>query len=105
MTIKNADQPASPTPYMDVNSNGGELFCDQQGLTKREVFAMHAPDVPDWFEREFSMTHSENKDYYQLHHDEFAEICPTTYQDILPKGRMALLKEWRYAYADLMLEE
>jgi hypothetical protein len=29
--------PANPTPYQD--SCNGELYCDQQGLTKREHFA------------------------------------------------------------------
>lgn len=41
MTVKNADMPAMPTPYMDVNQNGGELYCDQQGMTKREDIAKH----------------------------------------------------------------
>ena len=39
--MKNADKPAMPTPYMDQNSNGGALYCDDTGLTKREMFAMH----------------------------------------------------------------
>ena len=47
--MKNKDMPASPTPYMDLNHQGGELHCDQQGLTKREMFAMNAPDIPVWF--------------------------------------------------------
>ena len=40
--MKNADMPANPTPYMDQDSNGGELYCDNAGLTKREMFAMNA---------------------------------------------------------------
>jgi len=40
--MKNADMPAMPTPYMDQNSNGGALYCDDTGLTKREMFATHA---------------------------------------------------------------
>lgn len=40
--MKNADQPANPTQYMDLNQNGGELYCDLTGLTKREMFAIHA---------------------------------------------------------------
>ena len=40
--MNNADMPAMPTQYMDLTQNGGELYCDQQGLTKREIFAMHA---------------------------------------------------------------
>ena len=42
MKMKNADKPADPTPYMDQTANGGELYCSDTGLTKREMFAMHA---------------------------------------------------------------
>ncbi len=38
--MKNSDMPAMPTQYMDLNSDGGELYCDQQGLTKREQAAI-----------------------------------------------------------------
>lgn len=40
--MKNADKPANATPYMDLTETGGELHCDNTGLTKREMFAMHA---------------------------------------------------------------
>lgn len=40
--MKNADLPANATPYMDLTETGGELHCDNTGLTKREMFAMHA---------------------------------------------------------------
>lgn len=37
---KNADLPAAPTIYADMGVNGQrEIFCDNQGLTKREHFA------------------------------------------------------------------
>ena len=43
MTIKNGDLPASPTIYADMGINGQrEIYCDQHGLTKREMFAMAA---------------------------------------------------------------
>jgi hypothetical protein len=38
----NASAPASPTPYMDQTIEGGELYCDNSGLTKREHFAAMA---------------------------------------------------------------
>lgn len=38
--MKNADMPAAPTIYADMGHNGQrEIFCDNQGLTKREHFA------------------------------------------------------------------
>jgi hypothetical protein len=42
MTIKNGHMPAMPTPFMDVTNGSGELYCDQQGLTKLEEFAARA---------------------------------------------------------------
>lgn len=109
--IKNADMPAMPAKKeIKLNSPRGSGYPSSKivecsGLTKREMFAMNAPEIPDWFEREFSQKHFENKDYYHIHHDEFAEHFSTTYQDILPLGQMALIKAWRYAYADLMTGE
>ena len=41
--MKNADMPAMPTIYADMAANGQrEIYCDQVGLTKREMFAMNA---------------------------------------------------------------
>ncbi|CAL9963374.1 hypothetical protein VPHK250G1_0077 [Vibrio phage K250 g1] len=37
--VDNGNMPAMPTQYADLNANGGELYCDQQGMTKREMFA------------------------------------------------------------------
>ena len=43
--IKNADTPANPTHYSNfTNAHGGidEFYSDNEGLTKREAFAMAA---------------------------------------------------------------
>lgn len=41
--IKNGDLPAYPTPYCDFAPNGDrEFYCDNNGMTKREVIAMHS---------------------------------------------------------------
>ena len=41
--MKNSDMPASPTIYADMGANGQrEIFSDNTGLTKREMFAMAA---------------------------------------------------------------
>lgn len=38
--MKNGNVPAAPTIYADMGHNGQrEIFCDNQGLTKREHFA------------------------------------------------------------------
>lgn len=104
--MKNADTPAMPLEATTKRSRG--LISEwnvYRGLTKREMFAMNAPQCPACFEREWSQNNYDNKDYFNTHVDEFAEHCSTAYSDILPKGEMALIKAWRYAYADLMLED
>lgn len=41
--ISNKDMPAMPTIYADMAANGQrEIYCDQTGLTKREMFAAMA---------------------------------------------------------------
>ena len=43
--VKNADKPANPTHYSNfTNAHGGsdEFYSDNEGLTKRETFAMAA---------------------------------------------------------------
>ena len=37
--ILNGDMPSSPTLYMDYSNGAGELYSDNNGLTKREHFA------------------------------------------------------------------
>lgn len=96
--MKNADRTAMPHHSQSTDNVFG-------GLTKREMFAMNAPGMPSWFERGWSQSNCESKKYFNTYHDEFAEHCPTTYSDILPQGQAALMKAWRYAYADLMLSE
>ncbi|CAL9955629.1 hypothetical protein VPHK71_0012 [Vibrio phage K71] len=94
--MKNSDAPAMPI-ILDYNTNeyNRTVVNDcYDGLTKREMFAMNAPQCPACFEREWSQNNYDNKDYFNTHVDEFAEHCPTAYSDILPKGEMALIKAW-----------
>lgn len=37
--MDNSERPINPTIYADLNDNGGEIYCDQNGLTKFEYFA------------------------------------------------------------------
>lgn len=60
--MKNADKPAMPNHYAEItNCMGGsdELYCDEQGLTKREMFAMHAM-VGIMQDVNFCQSHCEN---------------------------------------------
>ena len=40
--IESGNAPANPTLYMDQRNGVGGLYADNEGLTKREAFAMAA---------------------------------------------------------------
>lgn len=89
----NKDMPAMP-----CTKATGEVF---EGLTKREMFAMNAPnDIPKWFKRSFIKSNYSNKDFVTS----FTALAPESAK-LSFDGEMALLKAWRYAYADMMLSE
>jgi hypothetical protein len=82
--MSNADMPAMPSSAdscsIDAITNSSVTIEDMalwnRGLTKREYFAAHAPDMPYWF----------NSRHPEL-------------------NQMARMVAWRYAYADAMLAE
>lgn len=90
--MKNADKPAYPLVYADMSTGTGEVYCDEHGLTKREMFAMNAPEISENFFRDWNETYQYDPKLF-------------TYEgDILPKGELMRLRDWSYAYADMMLE-
>ena len=112
--MKNANSPAMPTlTYEEYKCSEGlpagyfetkQRTINHNGLTKREMFAMHAPDCPDWFEKDWKESNCGDSELF-VEVDAFCEISNNEYQylDISSKGKMALIKAWRYAYADMML--
>ena len=83
MKSSSADLPAMPTQV-----NGGDLFG---GLTKREMFAMNAPEMPSWFAN-------------KLYEDDI------NYRQIINSGlsinaESYLFLAWRAFYADALLAE
>lgn len=105
MTIKNSDMPAMPQPM--VKCDDGDVYTTfdnyngyQAGLTKREMFAMHAPDVLDSFKEDFIKRHHSNKSLVSS----FTALSPKSAK-LTIIGEIKLIKEWSYAYADLMLED
>lgn len=96
-------------PYLNFSNK----FSLASKMNKREAFAMNAPDVPDWFRRNFdgpySITEEEREKVIEY---QKGKILPDMVNYIFEKqdeydikNRMALIKAWRYAYADMMLEE
>lgn len=98
--MKNADLPAMPQSATDegygCNYTGSFNGQVPTGLTKREMFAMHAPQCPEWFIDEFRA-----RDGVELIYN------PATgsHDKLSLKQRKQIWIEWRYAYADLMLED
>ena len=89
--MKNADRTAMPNRSQSPDNVFG-------GLTKREMFAMHAPSIPDWFVDEWIY----NDGNYRLGGShELVGNNRGANLDI--KEMMNITKEWRYAYADTML--
>ncbi|MGN4997433.1 hypothetical protein ACTG25_03545 [Aeromonas sp. 80P] len=107
MIMKNADMPAMPVRDTDneplriglypVYSNGE--FAT--GLTKREMMAMHAPEMPDWFSREWSMEFANDDRYFKSDTDEHG--CAV--REMTPAGHRAMYFAWRSHYADALLAE
>lgn len=91
--MKNADMAAMPT-----QSNGGDIFG---GLTKREMVAMHAPEVPDWFDGQWRKEFEGNEMYFREEEDEWG----STYLQITKHGVKAMYFAWRVTYADELLAE
>ena len=54
--MKNADLPAMPTLKCEVRADLPLHKTDCAGLTKREIFALHAPSCPDWYDSNESDT-------------------------------------------------
>lgn len=104
MTVKNADMPAMPQSATDngYGCNYDNDFNGQvpTGLTKREIFALNAPDIPAWFIDDWLYN---NGDYRLGGIHEL--VGNNRGANLDTKEMMKITKEWRYAYADLMLGE
>ena len=99
--LKNSNTPASPTLYMDQENGSGELYSDNEGLTKREHFAGIAPDnIPNWFYMVFSETADPKFTWYRESNDFQIGECGLT-----QKGEIALYFSWRTYYADELLKQ
>ncbi len=105
--MKNADTPAMPCEAEISNNNEAWAFQFDNGakfkfpgITKREMFAMNAPDIPDWFVDEWIY----NDGNYRLG-GSHELVGNNRGANLDTTEMMKITKEWRYAYADLMLEE
>lgn len=106
--MKNADMPAMPTQTYDHGAAMQGLavtVTEHAGLTKREMMAMHAPVMPDWFSREWSRKNEGNGQYFTEALSECDATCQTLFVEMTPAGRSAMYFAWRTHYSDAMLHE
>ena len=127
--MKNADMPASPV-IMTHTKDGGLTKTDKyEGLTKREMFAMHAPsDIPEWFlssfnadvssikkpslsEHQVNMMREYNNDNYGLSDDDFklGGDAAKVVREYNRKCELEVNKQvyfaWKVYHADALLAE
>lgn len=96
--MKNSDMPAMPVTLTHTKDGGLTKTDKYEGLTKREVFAKDAPCIDPLFAMDFAKLNQSDKSLVVVYKTN------NIYQ-LTTKGSMQLIKAWRYAYADLMLEE
>lgn len=97
--MKNSNTPAMPVQGYFVDATGAlnGFTVSEVGLTKREVFAKDAPCIDPLFAMDFAKLNQSDKSLVVVYKTNNA------YQ-LTSQGSMKLIKAWRYAYADLMLE-
>lgn len=101
--MKNADMPAAPTTIPSRTIGGGVMPPPQNmpGLTKREMMAAHAPEMPEWFEHKWCMEFANNDRYFKSDVDEYG--CAV--REITAVGQHAMYFAWRSYCADALLAE
>lgn len=96
--MNNADLPAMPISNSDLAASLEIGANGSKGLTKREMFAMNAPCATPSFSVDFAERNKDNKSLVEIFKHNGAYKLTTL-------GDMQMIKEWGYAYADLMLSE
>jgi len=90
--MSNKDMPAMPISDSGFGQYKPEVFY---GLTKREMLAMNAPDVPEWFITKFKNKATTTLVYNPKtgHNDKLCEL-----------DKEMIYFKWRWYYADMMLD-
>lgn len=95
--MNNADMPAMPIELNGFGQYAPEAHC---GLTKRETFAMNAPDMPSWF---VDIWTNENSHVSRFFSESINNGVPCI--NLTAEGAAAIFIEWRTYYADALLKE
>ena len=94
--MKNADMPAMPVITEKRVANTSVSTCEFSGLTKREMFAMHAPECSKLFKRRFEMEKFDDDDIVKkinLGYNPQTE-CEEWTSDLTLLGELEAQKEW-----------
>ena len=98
--MKNADRTAAPNRSQSPDNPLGVL-------TKREMFAMYAPECSKLFKLRFEMEKFDDDDIVKkinLGYNSQTE-CEEWTSELTLLGELEAQKEWRYLYADMMLND
>ncbi|MGL5488641.1 MAG: hypothetical protein ACRDC6_20450 [Shewanella sp.] len=109
MSMKNGDMPAHPTGEVYfVGEDGRAKAAQGNGMTKREMMAMHAPSVPDWFASEWERNNGSVDMYFELV-DKTSfngmNITVRKVRQLSTLGHKEMFFAWRVYYADQLLAE
>lgn len=100
--MKNAYMPAMPCGIEQDGYHPGQVPA-VWGLTKREMFAMHAPsDVPGWYYDIF-VSSPEMKDEYLWGTE--GDECTPAECDLTDLGKKAIYFSWKAYHAKELLAE
>jgi hypothetical protein len=118
---ENGSLPAAPFYKSEYDAGGKHQFIWQEGLTKREVFAMQAPELPDWFAE--AQGHAHNAPGYPKTAGEWCDDCKAGCDcsgapgcEVRQESRkkqeafkfqfaMGVRAKWAVAWADALLTE
>ncbi|MGL5529068.1 MAG: hypothetical protein ACRDCI_11985 [Plesiomonas shigelloides] len=104
--MKNGDMPAHPTGEVYfVGENGRRESAQSNGMTKREMMAMHAPSVPDWFVSMWGDEHIDSELYFDSCWVGSEYGGSITDKVMSNNGKCAMFFAWRVYYADQLLVE
>lgn len=128
MTIKNGDKPINPICGSTERSvdkyDHSKGYFNANGLTKREHFAVTAPDMPKWFVKlnpidssilTGDFTEQQYKDAQEVRNENYGyerfdegnkalSLISAYEQSVLDSHEVAIYFKWRTFYADNLLK-
>lgn len=96
--MNNDGGPAFPVAYEHSLTQGGTRSQEWGGMSLRDYFAAHAPEIPQWFERKITRSVVVKESMKDGH----PWFSPETV--VTGEADMDWLIRWRYTFADAMIK-